>query len=374
MSKTLSSVTSVSLNCLAVNTDKPIGVERFVRNVVSGIQLENIRVSCYARTAVRKLDQLVGPEFTKSNTRVNLKRIPVGSTTSRILVEMLVLPFFTFTDDVVLSINNFGPLWGKPTQSRILIIHDIWFMSPDYEGGLLRKWAFKFLLGMQIKLSTKIITVSDFSMREINRFFKVPLSRIHIIKNCIARNIEACSILNDNCELLLIGSDRKNKNIFRAVEGFCKYKKSNPHSTAKLIVVGKYSDSYVRKIKLSFSEHLTHIDFAGYVDEARLEYLYQRCHGVLFPSLYEGFGMPAVEGLLFGKPVLVSRDTACAEILGNFAVTVDATDTACISQGISKVLETQIDVLSPNFRAFQQKYMHCRDQSKALTSILLDDG
>ena len=368
----MSSVNSVSLNCLAANTSMPIGVERFVSNVIGGVQLGEITVKCYARNSVKKIDQLFDSRFVENNTRAKLIGIPVGSTISRIFIEMMILPFFTFRDDVVLSINNFGPLWGKPGQSRILIIHDVWFMSQSYDGGLLQKWIFKILLSFQIRSSNKILTVSDFSRREINRFFKASLSRIHIVTNCIGQNIEAWTDLDIDDKLLLIGSDRKNKNAFRAVEGFCKFRNSNPDSPIRLVLVGKYSDSFFKLIKTSFSIHMPYIELAGYVDEVELHSLYQKCIGVLFPSLYEGFGIPAVEGLLFGKPVLVSQNTACSEILGDFAVRVDATNSTKISEGIMELLKRNIDTMAPEFTAFQRKYLNCESQSKILTAILLN--
>ena len=367
----MSSVNSVSLNCLAANTSKPIGVERFVSNVISGIRLRDISVKCFARSSVKSFDQLFDSRFVENNSRAKLIGIPVGSTISRILIEMTILPFFTFRDDAVLSINNFGPLWGKPGQSRILIIHDVWFMSPEYDGGQLQKWIFKILLSFQIRSSSKILTVSDFSRREISRFFRVPLSRIQIVTNCIGKNIEAWTDLGIDDKLLFIGSDRRNKNALRTIEGFCKFRNSNPDSPIRLVVAGKYSDSFFKLIKTSFSEHMPYIELAGYVDEVELNSLYQKCIGVLFPSLYEGFGIPAVEGLLFGKPVLVSQNTACSEILGDFAVRVDATNSTKISEGIMELLKRNIDTMAPEFTAFQQKYMNCESQSKILTAILL---
>ena len=366
----MSSVKSVSLNCLAANTVKPIGVERFVSNVISGIRLGDISVKCFARSSVKNFDQLFDSRFVENNSRARLRGIPVGSTISRILIEMAILPFFTFKDDVVLSINNFGPLWGKSAQSRILIVHDVWFMSPEYDGGLLQKWIFKMLLGLQLRCCSRIITVSDFSKREINRFFGVPSDKIHLVSNCVGKIIEVTTEKDPSNRLLLVGSDRKNKNAFRSIEGFCEFRNSNPDSQVRLVVVGKYSEEFFRKLKRSFPEHLPYIELAGYVDEAKLESLYRQCVGVLFLSLYEGFGLPAVEGLLFGKPVLVSRNTACAEILEDFAIAVDATSTTCISEGIAELVESSVNSASPEFEEFQRKYMHCEKQSKVLTSIL----
>ena len=363
-------VTTVSLNCLAVNIIQPIGVERFVKNVVSGIKLGDIRLDCYARKAVRKFDQIFDSAFTINNTRTRLIRLPVGPTVSRIFVEMFVLPFFTFSDDVVLSINNFGPLWGKPGQLRILVIHDVWFMSPNYEGGQLHKWLFKILLNLQILSSSRILTVSDFSRREISHFFNFPISKIQVISNCMGRNIAVSTITDTNNGLLLIGSERKNKNVMRSIEGYCKFRNSNPGSQTRLVLVGTYSVSFFNSIRNLFPEHMPHIELAGYIEDVELEKLYRECAGVIFLSLYEGFGLPAVEGLLFGKPVLVSRNTACAEILEDFAIIVDATKVSEIAKGIGKLVESKVDVLSSDFREFQNRYMHCEEPARVLTSIL----
>jgi glycosyltransferase involved in cell wall biosynthesis len=368
----MESVTSVSLNCLAANIKQPIGVERFVNNVLSGLRLGEINLHCYTRRNVNKLEQLFELDFFQNNSQIIHRTLPVGSTLTRILVEMLVLPFFTSNDDVVLSINNFGPLWGKRDQTRVLVIHDVWFMSPSYDGGVVDKWLFKTLLGIQIKFSTKIVTVSEFSKREVCRFFNIDASKIYVITNCIGRSFECFSNTeygNTNF-LLLIGSDRKNKNIQRSIAGFCQFKRTNPESTVRLVVVGKYSETFFDHIRKSFTESTTDIELAGYVSEDELKDLYQQCTGVLFPSLYEGFGLPAVEGIMFGKPVLVSKNTACSEILSELGVSIDAADTNSIALGIEQLLRKNIDRSSNAYKSFRDRYLSCNEQSKAFTSVL----
>ncbi|MGI9317393.1 MAG: glycosyltransferase family 4 protein [bacterium] len=284
---------------------------------------------------------------------------------------MLILPFFTYCDDVVLSVNNFGPIWGKLKQSRILVIHDVWFMSPGYEGGKLKKFAFKFLLSVQIKRSSKIVTVSDFSKRELSRYFDVPQSSIGLVENCIGRVISPQSNkAGDSKALLLIGSERKNKNIYRSIAGYDLFRKLHPDLSIKLIVIGKYSEHFFSEIKKSFPTFITDIDLVGYISETELRDAYEKCRGVLFPSLYEGFGLPAVEALLYGKPVLVSENTACSEILGDLAITVDATNPKDIAGGIEKLICSDINCDSKMFRAFQDEYMLCKKQTKELTAIL----
>lgn len=365
-------VASVSFNCLALDVERPVGVERFARNILGGVQLSDVKLNCYTRTNVQNLAALFGPEFLDRTTRVDQKRLWVGSTVMRILIEMLILPVLTYRDDVVVSVNNFGPLWGKGKQSRLVVIHDVWFMSDSYEGSGIKKWFFKCLLRIQISRSTRVITVSEFSRKEIARYFNIHLNDIALVSNCVDDDIKISEALvtEEDCYLLLVGSDRRNKNVPRAVEGFRLFVESHPDFAVRLVIVGKYSSQFFANIKNKYSDKVDLLELAGYVDDARLGDLYRNCRAVIFPSLYEGFGLPAVEAILRGKPVLVANNTACADIVSPFGTVVDATSPSAIAIGIAMLLDNPVDTASTRFQDFRESILNCGKQSAVLTSLI----
>ena len=367
-------IPSVGINCISLDADRPIGVERFFRNVVSGIRLESVKLTLYTRNSIRQLSQIMDREFIEKHPNIERNAFKVRSTVGRIILEMFLLPFYTRRLDVVLSVNNFGPLWGKKRQRRLVIIHDVWFMSEGFNGSPMSKWIFRFLVALQIKRSHQILTVSSFSQREISKYFGIPETQIPIVENCVGcinAPLEAAPPESSNF-LLLIGSDRRNKNILRAVQAFDLFLRSSTDPNLDVIMVGKYSPAFIQQMQSEFPEASNVITIKGFVSDDELDRLYHTCQAVVFPSLYEGFGIPALEAIVRGKSVLIADQTACAEIIGDLAVKVDANSPNEIMRGIRLLINHHVDTLSKEFLDFKNRYTNCRRNSDLLTAILLD--
>ena len=365
----------IGINCLALSTDKPIGVERFCRNILSEVQLRSSNIFCFTQKSVSNLSQILDEKFIKQHGSLTHTTFSINTTIWRILVEMLLLPFYTRNLDVILSINNFGPLWGKRNQRRVVIIHDVWFMSEAYNGSFISKQIFKLLISLQIRCSHQILTVSNFSRREISKHFHIRQNRISVIENCLPSSSLTPHILteDDNDFLLLIGSDRQNKNIWKALEAYEYFSQSNPTMSIPVVMIGKYSRNYLDNIEKRFSACFRNLVIKGFVSDEDLHMLYASCKGVIFPSLYEGFGIPAVEAILKGKPVLISANTACAEITGDLAIVVNGNSMPSISEGIEKLLGHTIDTFSSQFIDFKTRFSDCRQQGEKLSRFLLND-
>ena len=348
---------NIALNCVALDHRRPIGVERFTRNVLGAADLGDGDIQCYVRRAVPELSDVLGPDFVVRHKKLSQRRIPVNGSIPRILLEMLALPFLTRGADVVLSINNFGPLWGKRGQRRLVVVHDVWFMSEGYEGGRLAKWLFRFLLRLQLNRTPIIVTVSEFSRREICRHFDVDPARVIVVGNCLGNRVEPVPANNGRQKLLLlVGSARRNKNVIRAIEGFQHYHRSNPDHDSRMVIVGNYPEQWVADTRRRFGAVESLLDWRGYVDDTELNRLYESAHGLVFVSLYEGFGIPAMEAILRGRPVLVAENTATADILGDL--------------GITDLLRSRVDTDSDAFRAFRDRYMSCEGAAGRLSSVV----
>ncbi len=360
------------LNCLALRTGQPIGVERFARNVLGGATFDYPRIVCLTRRSVESVTAILGDGFVGRHPGLIHRRIPVERTLTRILVEMLLLPFLSWRSDVVFSVNNFGPLFGKPGQKRIVVVHDVWFMSEGYEGGRISKWLFNLLLRLQLKRSSTVVTVSDFSRQEIGRYFSLDAAQIPIVSNCLGQRVEpvAESARSSPPMLLLVGSDRPNKNVARALRGYIRFREANPDHEVRLVVVGRYPDGWIESVDSRLTPGYLGLEVRGFVSDAELWQLYGECHGVVFPSLYEGFGIPAIEALLRGRPLLISQDTACARIAGDLAIAVNGRSEEDIARGIQRLLGSRVDTDSPAFEEFRDRYMLCGDAVSDLERVL----
>lgn len=137
--------------------------------------------------------------------------------------------------------------------------------------------------------------------------------------------------------LLYVGVWMTHKNLERLLEAFAIVLQTEPQ--LRLVMTGKpkpgYNNLLVYAQRLGISDRVI---FLGYVPESLLPALYAQAQCLVFPSLYEGFGLPALEAAASGTPVVTSNVTSLPEVMGNAACYVNPESTASIAAGISKVL------------------------------------
>lgn len=373
----------LGLNLLALRLEQGAGVERFARNVVGSMQLGSKSSLWVGIRTGADLKQLLGKQFLERNQVSGVSTWRCRRTALRLFIEMVWMSTRTFPLDVVLSINNFGPLLGKIGQRRIVVIHDIWFLEPGYEGHWLRKYLFSVLIRIQLLSTTHIVTVSEFSKRAIIDRLNVDKKLVSVVPNCIsslsssADESPTVDYASENREsgfageyLLMIGSDRPNKNIWRGLQGYIEFATTSTSFPA-LCIVGHYADAFQAELASVIPKSLrSRVDIRGFVSDTEYQELFSGCTGVLFPSLYEGFGIPVAEAVSQGKRVLVSQGTVCEEIAGSSGIVVDTRDISQVSLGIVKLL-SQTDAayseeLSPNSNA----YHDCESLGRDLLSVL----
>ena len=193
--------------------------------------------------------------------------------------------------------------------------------------------------------SDVIVTISEFSKREIHELLQIPEGKIKIVYS-------APSITEDRAEfsaiqkqfgvrkpyLLYVGTIEPRKNLERLIQAFdlLKREKQIPH---QLILAGgggwKTEEIHRAAEAAQFADDIL---FTGYLSSGEKNTLYQNADVMVFPSLYEGFGMPPLEAMLFGCPVVCSDAASLPEIVGEAAELVEPLDVRSIANGVWHVL------------------------------------
>jgi len=244
----------------------------------------------------------------------------------------------------VTRINPFGllhvPLYNAPLSypgSLITTVHDVCHvaMRQFFPGALKRFYSDQFLR-MVLKKSDFIITVSNFSKSEITNYFNIPEEKIRVIYNGvnpIFRPVEEeqrnAVLKKHNLPsefLLFLGNVKPHKNITGLVRSYLMALKQNPDLPA-LVVSGRHKHLItaipnVRKL-IASKEAESRIIFTGYVPTADLPAIYSQALIFLFPSFYEGFGLPNLEAMACGTPVITSNSSSIPEVVGNSAILID---------------------------------------------------
>jgi glycosyltransferase involved in cell wall biosynthesis len=250
---------------------------------------------------------------------------------------------------VLHSIDSFQPLLASGVR-RIIHIHDL---IPIACGGALvsgKKARFHPLwrawLRLQCAWASRVVTGSRYSAADIVRRLGVAPDKIRVIPNPIRdwSHIEEPELFRRRFGLpgrviSYVGRQEPYKNVLSLVRAMKRVSQQWGERSVQLVVAGSQPSSFgemrqeVRRLGLE-----AQVLFTGYLSEADLGALYRVSDVFVFPSLYEGFGMPPLEAMRFGTPVITSRRTAIPEILGDAALYVDTEDPAAIADGILQLL------------------------------------
>ncbi|MCA6125524.1 glycosyltransferase family 4 protein [Bradyrhizobium sp. WSM 1704] len=229
----------------------------------------------------------------------------------------------------LISLANSGPVLHS---NHLVVIHDAQvFRRPDFFGW--RYLAVHRSLDRLLARRATIATVSDFSRRELAAVLNLPVAKIPVFSNSaehFAVTKPDFAILDrlglaPQRYFLCVGSMTKNKNISLAIEAA----RTLNRPDVPLVVVGG-DNSKVFQGKATVAD--PGVILAGRLSDNEIAALYARALAFVFPSLYEGFGVPPLEAMLFGCPVIASTADAVRETCGDAAAYFDATNVGELRQ------------------------------------------
>jgi len=216
-------------------------------------------------------------------------------------------------------------------RRTVATFHDLFVMTSEYSSPDFRA-RFTAQARRAAELSDLIIAVSLFTAGQVEELLGVEPSRIRVIPHGV--HMPAAGTAQREDLVLCVGALQKRKNIARLVKAF----EYLPPSW-RLAVAGA-DDGYGAADELAAfhqSPRRSDIDMLGFVSSLELERLYQRARIFAFPSLDEGFGIPVLEAMAHGLPVITSNRSALPEVAGDAAVLVDPHDTAAIGQALMRL-------------------------------------
>lgn len=227
----------------------------------------------------------------------------------------------------------------------VTTFHDLFVISGDYSTADFRK-RFTEQARAAAERSDLIIAVSAFTARQVEQLLDVEPSRLRVIPHG-TRPVPLHSTTVPREPLILsVGAIQRRKNILRLVEAF---EYTDPGW--KLVLAGSFGfDSEATRDRIQRSPRRGDIKVLGYVPDSQLESLYQRASIFAFPSLDEGFGMPVLDAMARGVPVITSKVSAMPEVAGDAAIVVDPTDVHAIADALRR-LGTNSDLREEYTRA-----------------------
>jgi glycosyltransferase involved in cell wall biosynthesis len=245
------------------------------------------------------------------------------------------------------------PHYVLPTATRcrsVVTIHDcIHLMFPQYLPGSLAHIYARASMWTAVRKSDRILTVSEASKRDILRFFDVPPEKVEVIYNAIderflaAPDTERMDLIRqryqlDHPFLLYVGNIKPHKNLERLIDAFGRVRAAGLDEL-RLVIIGDEISRYPAMRQAVHRHQLDkYVRFLGFQPYETLAGFYRLARAFVFPSLYEGFGLPPLEAMACGTPVVTSNVSSLPEIAGGAALLVDPYDTASIAEGITRAV------------------------------------
>ena len=315
--------------------DKLTGLGNYTYNLVKHLLMldsENEYIVLINRSLT---DQHPIKHLEQKNLKKRFVQIPEVSPQQQVMVPFELLK----QKPDIYHYPNFDLPVFQPYNS-IFTVHDLTYLKHDdlyMNGRWIKNFYTKAIMSLAARKSKKIIAVSASTKSDLLEILKVPEHKVDVIhegldeiyfngslSNNKSNFFNKNFALNDADEyFLFIGERRPHKNLARLIEAFSIFKQRAPNKI-KLVIGGKKYASYDEPERKAQELNLTNeVIFLGYIPEDDLQLLYKNARCFIFISIYEGFGIPILEAMACGTPIITSNISAMPEVAGEAALTVN---------------------------------------------------
>lgn len=329
------------------------GVGRYIRNLIDQFKIIDTKNSYVIFLNSKDFDGFEIPNDRWEKRKVDIhwhslvEQIKLPNILLKEKCDLIHFPYF--------SIPIFYP--GK----FIITVHDL--VMDHFETGYasslplflykIKHAGYKFVLKNALAKSSKIIAVSQSTENEIVNHYHINPEKISVTHEACESPVTSYKIPQDHPEilpheyLLYVGNAYPHKNLERLLAAFRDANRAFPDT--KLILVGKLDYFYNRLKNLVDEQKIPNVIFTGKMDDQELAWLYNNALCFVFPSLMEGFGLPPLEAMSYGCPVMASKIPTSIEVYGNACLYFNPYDEKDISDKIIYLIDKKNSVVRQKF-------------------------
>jgi glycosyltransferase involved in cell wall biosynthesis len=342
----------IGIDASRANTLNRTGVEGYVYQIIQNLKKieckKDIQFLLYTREPLIHALQKDLPEYVEVKV---LRWPPVGFahdkpkrlwTQIRLSWEMLVNP-----PDVLFVPGHVFPIIHP--KKTVMTVHDVAAQAFPESYNWFERWYSRWSAKVAVKKLWKVITISEFTKSELGVEHQERVSVIPLAYDNAYRVIDDIDRIDEVLQkytiqkhyVLSVGRLETKKNTVRTVQAFnvLKQRQIDIYKNLQLVLVGGKGHGYEEVlVEIENSPYKKDILLPGFVDEVDLPYIMNGADAFVFPSLYEGFGIPILEAFACGTPVVTSNTSACKEVAGDAAVLVDPLDVTSIANGIEEAM------------------------------------
>jgi glycosyltransferase involved in cell wall biosynthesis len=320
---------------------KRTGVQRAAYNLIKALVRVDHVNEYYLFTSA---DQASNSDWNFPNVTVIASNIREGENSRNHLWEQFVLPRLAMRHkiDILHSPANLAPLLYR--GKSIVHIHDLCFVVNPQWFSFSFRTLYNFVIPRLARRAAKVITNSNNSRNDLLQFCNLPAERVSQVYWAVDdlftskdRADTAPTDWNLNDYILYVGSLEPRKNIGTLLEAYELMRSRNPELKPKLVLIGGESPLFA-EVRLKVKKFKDDILFKGFVNDDMLRAFYRRASLFVYPSLYEGFGLPPLEAMASGVPVVTTLTSSLPEVVGDAAMMVSPYNVEQLAETMANVL------------------------------------
>ena len=307
---------------------------RFLTQELRGVQ-RFAEQTCLALKQIRDDVVFVAPHGIKMHESAKVLEVQCIGRNSGHLWEQLDLPLYLRRqgNPLLVSLCSTAPLmYGN----QIATHHDITYVRHPESYTRAFRTLYRVMTPILLMRIKALLTVSNFSKGEISQFYNYPENKIFVVPNAVSDAFQpGPPLTNKQDYLLAVSSPSAHKNFSRMIEAFLTLR---TQEDLQLHIVGAASEIFSDPSLQRLANSDPRIHFLGRLSDAELIAQYQGATAFVFPSLYEGFGIPPLEAQACGCPVLAANAASIPEVLQASALYFDPVDVGHIASAMERIL------------------------------------
>ncbi|MBF0441521.1 MAG: glycosyltransferase family 4 protein [Oligoflexales bacterium] len=290
--------------------------------------------------------QTSNPDWNYPNVKVVTYPLKKGGHFRNHLWEQYTLPKLARSHkvDILHSPANMAPLFYKGPS--IVHIHDLCFVVNPQWYSYLFHTVYNIVIPRLARKATRIITNSNNSRNDLLQFCRVDSGKVSLVYWAVDQIFTGHAVNKDSSQeisfpkegyILYVGSLEPRKNIPILIEAYEKLRSDNPEIKTKLVLIGGENPLFA-EVRLKIKKFKDDVIFKGFVNDKSLREYYRNATVVAYPSLYEGFGLPPLEAMASGVPVVTSNTSSIPEVVGTAALMVSPYDRDQLADTLARVI------------------------------------
>ncbi len=264
---------------------------------------------------------------------VQLLEVDQPSRTGRLIYFHMIFPFLVRRFDLLHSVGNMGMLICPIRQ--IITIHDLYEQVSPERFSSAKRFLMKFLISWSGRGAAAILTDSLSTKRDIGSYYPHLLEKTRVVYLGNKFPVEAMGYNRPRKNFIFVGTIEPGKNLIHILQGFAAFRKRHPERLKVVGATGWGQSSIPAQLdSLGIRDC---VDFLGYVPDSELKDIYAGSLALIVASNYEGFGLPVIEAMACGCPVICARNSSLVEAGGDCALFFETGDISGMTSRMEEI-------------------------------------